>query len=350
MNTSLTLDTEIAFLDRAFEQSRNSLVDFSDFTEFNAKTSSELEILGLTLGWLCVGNDPMAYSGVKALVDKASFGWACGAYVAWTGDDYILTELEFQINKWKYALDQERSFPKIYKEIGARALMTAYHSRRDPRSAHGFEEYLDNLENKWQNNHSNVRDLDCFLQASVLPDTPEQFATILGIEFQGSAEFNANQSYSFWKQLSQHVLDSTEVTNGNSSAHIFLSSLSITCFLHGLLRMRPDVPSGRIKLSPNIPHDLTSFGVQNLRVGSNTLNFKYSHHEGEHTFIAEQNRGQIPLNLVFQPNVYGCSIENIYIDEELADLEWNAYSATSRVGTQVQLYLEKQRTVTIVSK
>ena len=345
MTASLTLDTGIGPLNSGLKQSKNILLGSSDLIRNTTKTFNELEILDLTLGWLCVGNYPMAYSGLKALINKPAFGWACGAYVAWTGDDYILNELDLQIKKWRHELEQDTSFSTIYKNLGSRALIAAYHSRRDANSAQRFEQHIGGEEFSYDD--CKIQRLDA--QVSILPETPEQLATILGFRYQRENDLNPDQLFGFCRRLNRRLVDSVKLKQKGSTNHLFLASLLTTCFLYGLAGIVPDVPSGRVTLSPNIPDDLSYFKIENLPLGQDTMDFSYKKKESECAFVFEQKRGRVPLNLVFQPILSGKKICQIYIDEELADLEWHTHLETSRVSTQVQLYLEKQRQVTIIS-
>ncbi len=349
MITPITFDTGIGPLDSGLEQSRDILLECSDFQELTTEIFEDLEILSLTLGWLGVGNYPMAYSGLKALSNTPAFGWACGTYVAWTGDDYILNEMDGPIKKWKGTMDSNPSVSSIYRNLGAGALAAAYHSRRDASSAQSFEKYISNEKKDLSRNNARIQETKYLTPTSTLPETPEQLATILGIGYQGVAIRGSDQVYWVCKKLNRMLTDSFNLKVKNPTDHLFLASLSITCFLYGLVGILPDVPSGRVTIGPNIPEESKSFKIQGLHLGPDTIDFSYMRKESEYIFVFEQKRGRVPLNLVFQPNLYGNEIHHIYVDVGLADLEWQADLQTSRVSTQVQLYLDKQRQVTIIS-
>ena len=349
MKTFLTLETGATQLDVGFEQSKNILSDSSDALTIKLNTLTELEKLQAVLGWLVVGNYPLARSGLDCLINKPAFGWACGSYVAWTGDDYILSELAEPIAFWKNELTRNSSFSSIYRQMGFGALAGAYHGRRDTGSAQDFERSLISKDETYAYDELNRHQIDRFLTIPPLPNTPEHLATILGL----NSTLNADQLYLVWERLNTiHSDGNKESLNtsqtGEVSDHLILASLITSCFLLGIMGTLPDAPSGRVTLEPNIPNNLNYFGVRNLRLGLDAVDLLYEKEGGQHCFVIEQSRGRVPLNLILRPNISGTEINRIYIDGEIAELEWWADSKISRVFTQVQLYLDQKRTVTVV--
>lgn len=344
MKTFLTLETDVTQLNTGFEQSKNILAASSDVLTLKPNTLTELEVLQVTLGWLTVGNHLLARSGVESLINKPAFGWACGSYVLWTGDDYILSELNGPIEVWKNELAKDRSHPVIYKELGSRALARAYHGCRNTSAAQDLEDSLIFQGEKSSLDNFEREQTDPLFEIPPLPSTPDQLAAILGLTRQGGNP-NVDQLYLLWKQL--NTLHSDSDTK-ELSDRLILASLIACSFFLGMMGTLPDASSGQLTLEPNIPNNLNYFRFRDLRMGLDAVDFAYMEEDGQHTFVIEQNRGRVPLNLIFKPNLSGVEIEQIYIDGELAQLEWWAHAEVGRVATQVQLYLDQKRTVTIV--
>ena len=350
MTPSLTLDTEISLLNRGFEQSKQILLASSDLPKSTSERFDEQEMLEATLGWLTVGNYSLARSGLTSLINKPAFGWACGAYVAWTGDDYILTEMDDSIKAWKRQLKKDTSFSSVYRNLGSRALAKAYHSRRDTRSAECFEKESITEGVKCSYNSSRNQGIKPQIDTSLIPQNPDQLAIILGLRSQQETKLGPDQLYSTWTQLNQLCGDTDTADEAITAKSLVLASLVTSCFLLGLVGTQPDVASGRITLNPNIPRPLSYFKLQNFKMGPDAIDLIYQRKEGTHTFVMEQNRGRVPLNVVLKPNLYGDKINCSRIDGERANLEWDTNSKDRRVVTQAQLYLDEPRTVTIVTE
>ncbi|HIF39107.1 MAG TPA: hypothetical protein EYQ69_07885 [Gemmatimonadetes bacterium] len=348
MKTFLTLETGATQLNAGFEQSKNILADSSDVLTIKPNTLSELEKLQAVLGWLTVGNYPLARSGLDSLINKPAFGWACGSYVAWTGDDYILSELADPIKFWKNELTKDRSPPSVYEKMGFRALAGAYHGRRDTSSAQDFERCLTAKDKQYSHNRFERQQIDRFLAIPPLPDTPEHLAMILGLTWQEDINLTADQVYLVWQRLNTLYSDSNANEPGKFSNQLILASLITSCFLLGIVGTLPDASSGRVTLEPSIPDNLNYFDLRNLRMGLDAVDLLYVEEGGQRTFVIEQTKGRVPLNLILKPNLSGTEIDRIYINGNKAKLEWWADPKIGRVFTQVQLYLDQKQTVTVV--
>ena len=93
------------------------------------------DLLWTVLGWLATGDFTAAEQGVRALVGHEAFGWACGQFACWSGDDRILGELAGQISDWSAELVGVTGRPAGYGVRGHVALADACDGRRDRAAA-----------------------------------------------------------------------------------------------------------------------------------------------------------------------------------------------------------------------
>ena len=85
--------------------------------------------------------------------------------------------------------------------------------------------------------------------------------------------------------------------------HGAATALVPASLLFGLLGGSADASVGRLRLAPRFPGAWQSFRVSNIHVGDARVSLDYERAGSEHTFRIRQERGRIPLMLVFEPEI-----------------------------------------------
>ena len=80
----------------------------------------------------------------------------------------------------------------------------------------------------------------------------------------------------------------------------YLPSLAL---VNGLLRAEADAGYGRLTLAPRLPQSWATCRMGGLWVGDASVDVDYRGTATAHRFSLRQNRGRVPLNLVFAPEV-----------------------------------------------
>jgi hypothetical protein len=114
---------------------------------------------------------------------------------------------------------------------------------------------------------------------------------------------------------------------------------------HGLLGIRSDAPSGRIRMSPVLPRHVTHFAVEGIRVGEARLSLRYDTDGTTHRYTLEPTRGRVPPMVILEPIVPASVVTASRVDGADADLPTSPVGGSTRL--QAQIPLDSRRTVEV---
>jgi hypothetical protein len=135
---------------------------------------------------------------------------------------------------------------------------------------------------------------------------------------------------------------------GQCADHAASAALGPAALLFGLFGARADAPLGRIRLAPRIPAGWTSLSVGGIRVGDAHVQLSYALDGAAHTFRVLQDRGRVPLMLIFEPEVAEPELPELLVDGAPAELDRLARGGRSAV--RVQLPLDRERSITLIGR
>jgi hypothetical protein len=131
--------------------------------------------------------------------------------------------------------------------------------------------------------------------------------------------------------------------------HAASAAVGPGALLFGLFGARADAPLGRIRLAPRIPAGWTSLSVGGIRVGDARIQLRYTVDGAAHTFRVLQDRGRVPLMLIFEPEVAERELPELLVDGAPAELDRLARSGR-RSAVRVQLALDRERSITLIGR
>ena len=111
--------------------------------------------------------------------------------------------------------------------------------------------------------------------------------------------------------------------------------------VQGLLGARSEAFFGRLRLAPRLPPHWNRFAVGGLTAGDATVRMTYELAGGRHSFRFTQERGSLPVMLIFEPILAVPSTAQVWVDGTPADLELRP--AGNRMQVSLQLPLEHER-------
>jgi glycogen debranching enzyme len=133
------------------------------------------------------------------------------------------------------------------------------------------------------------------------------------------AEYRHHQQYSAYLNLqanAQLALDGapghvTEVLSGDyyqplstSSPHqIWSAAMVVSPMLRGLLGLENDAINSSLKFAPHVPAQWNEFGIENVRVGLNTLALRYTRSDDGIQLAATRTKGAEECTLEFRPAI-----------------------------------------------
>jgi hypothetical protein len=133
------------------------------------------------------------------------------------------------------------------------------------------------------------------------------------------AEYRHHQQYSAYLNLqanAQLALDGapghvTEVLSGDyyqplstSSPHqIWSAAMVVSPMLRGLLGLESDAINSSLKFAPHVPAQWNEFGIENVRVGLNTLALRYTRSDDGIQLAATRTKGAEECTLEFRPAI-----------------------------------------------
>ena len=115
--------------------------------------------------------------------------------------------------------------------------------------------------------------------------------------------------------------------------------------VQGLLGTRIETHFGRLRLAPRLPEQWSRFTVSGLTIGDATVRMSYELAEGHHRFRFAQERGGVPVMLIFEPILAVPPNAQVWVDGTPADLELRPTG--DRMQASVQLPLEREREVSV---
>jgi hypothetical protein len=115
--------------------------------------------------------------------------------------------------------------------------------------------------------------------------------------------------------------------------------------VQGLLGARIEAYFGRLRLAPRLPEHWSRFTVAGLAIGDATVRMSYELVGGRHRFRFKQERGGVPIMLIFEPILAVPTDAQVWVDGTPADLVLRP--AGDRMQASVQLPLEREREVAI---
>lgn len=119
--------------------------------------------------------------------------------------------------------------------------------------------------------------------------------------------------------------------NGAPVAGALLATLA-----HGVLGLRADAPSGRLRVAPAFPPHVRSFRAVGLRVGDVRLALDYGREGAVRRFELTPTAGRVPAMIVFEPRVDGL-VRAVRIDGSDAELDTTPVEGGTRLRAQIPL-------------
>ncbi|HSM61414.1 MAG TPA: hypothetical protein VK849_11475 [Longimicrobiales bacterium] len=119
--------------------------------------------------------------------------------------------------------------------------------------------------------------------------------------------------------------------NGAPVAGALLATLA-----HGVLGLRADAPSGRLRVAPAFPPHVRSFRAVGLRVGNVRLALDYGREGAVRRFELTPTAGRVPAMIVFEPRVDGL-VRAVRIDGGGAELDTTPVEGGTRLRAQIPL-------------
>lgn len=302
------------------------------------------DLLWTVLGWLATGDFTAAEQGVRALAGHEAFGWACGQYACWSGDDRVLTDLAAPLSDWISLVAGAVGRSAGYGLEGHTALAVAYDGRRDGDAATFHRREAHALRSI-----SNIVGPASAEAPNTPLDDPGVLAARIGLCPAVGPQGDPDTVYALWRTLVATATREAGVWAspiGTESHRTALAALTPAGLLFGILGARAEAAAGRLHLAPRLPKHLTRFRAENIRVGTALVHFTYENEGTRHTYCAEQSEGATPINLVLKPRLMAASLARASVDGAAADLEWKAESA-GEGAVQIQLPLDTRRTLTL---
>ena len=310
------------------------------------------DLLWTVLGWLATGDFTAAEQGVRALVGHEAFGWACGEYACWSGDDRILGELATPISDWSAEVAGVTGRAAGYRVKGHVALADAHDGRRDRAAAAFHRRAAEVLASS-----AGAGDRPDVLASGTGSADPGEIASGLGLDPWASSGLDPapgpmggpDGPYDLWRNLA--TAGSLEAgvwacPPGTESHRTALAALVPAGMLFGILGAKAEATAGRLHLAPRLPRNRSRFRVSNIRVGTALVHMTYEREGREHTFTVEQSEGATPINLVLKPRIRIPPTVELSVDGVAADLDWIEESA-GLGWVQAQLPLDTTRKLTL---
>lgn len=118
-----------------------------------------------------------------------------------------------------------------------------------------------------------------------------------------------------------------------------------SALLFGMLGARADAPFGRLRLAPLVPGPWSRLDVEGIRIGDAAVRLGYRRSERRHTFVLQQTRGRVPVNLVFEPALPTAAPGLVRVDGRPAEVERRRLGAWR--GFRLQFPLDSPREVSV---
>lgn len=307
--------------------------------------STGSDLLWTVLGWLATGDFTAAEQGVRALIGHRAFGWACGLYASWSGDDRILTDLATPLSDWISLVAGSAGPPSAgYGVRGHLALAVAHDGRRDAAAAtaHRLEaEAIGSIPRPFVPTRTEPPD--------TVSGDPALLAGRLGLGPSEGPLGDPDDGYTLWQNL---VITGAREAGvwasppGTTSHRTALAALIPAGMLFGILGAEAEAAAGRLHLAPRLPMHVSNFRVENIRVGTAFVRLTYEREDRRHTYRAEQSEGATPINLVLNLRLKTNSAGEAFVDGAPAELDWKPEPA-GMMSIQIQLPLDAVRTVTL---
>ena len=115
----------------------------------------------------------------------------------------------------------------------------------------------------------------------------------------------------------------------------------------GLLGARIEGYFGRLRLAPRLPPHWTRFAVAGLDIGDATVRMSYELADGRHCFRFKQERGSVPIMLIFEPILAVPPNTRTWVDGTPAHLTLRPVGG--RMQASLQLPLDRDREVAVAS-
>ncbi|HEX6694558.1 MAG TPA: hypothetical protein VF035_07685 [Longimicrobiales bacterium] len=113
----------------------------------------------------------------------------------------------------------------------------------------------------------------------------------------------------------------------------------------GLLGLEPDATRGRIRIRPRLPDAWSYLDVRGIPIGDAAVAMRWQRQRGRHVFTFRQERGPVPLRLIFEPLLQPAARLVAAVDGVAATLD--AVPHHGRMMVPVQLALDAERVITM---
>jgi hypothetical protein len=113
----------------------------------------------------------------------------------------------------------------------------------------------------------------------------------------------------------------------------------------GLLGIEPDATRGRIRIRPRLPDAWSFLDVRGIPIGDAAVAMRWQHQRGRHVFTFRQERGPVPLRLIFEPLLPPAARLTATVDRVPAALD--AVPHHGRMIVPMQVALDADRVITL---
>lgn len=152
-----------------------------------------------------------------------------------------------------------------------------------------------------------------------------------------------NVEQAWWRERGawDEVLHGTERRGrGVCPDQAWSTAMAVAPLVYGLLGVEPDAAVHRIRIRPRIPEAWDRFDVRGLRVGDAAVSMSYRREGGRHRYRLRQDRGGMPLTLVFEP-VVAANTVRAAVDGVPATLDARRHGDDLLVPVQIALDAER---------
>jgi hypothetical protein len=120
----------------------------------------------------------------------------------------------------------------------------------------------------------------------------------------------------------------------------------VRSWVEGLLGAEADAAYGRLTLAPRIGTGTTELRIRGLRVGDASVSLDYRRQGPSCTFLLRQDRGRVPVNLIFAPRLPMAGVSEVRIGDEAGAVE--VKHEPDGLVVRCQFPLDPGRRITIV--
>jgi hypothetical protein len=133
---------------------------------------------------------------------------------------------------------------------------------------------------------------------------------------------------------------------GQRHASTLRAARILRSWVEGVLGAEADAAYGRLTLAPRIGRDVGRLAVAGLRLGDASVSLDCRRQGPSCTFLLRQDRGRVPVNLIFAPRLPMAGVSEVRIGDEAGEVE--VKNEPDGVVVRCQFPLDPERRITIV--